>query len=232
MRAPTLAMYCVCGNPGLSCHGFVTLRTVGRWMPPPSPHTARPDVTATRSLRRRRAVAAIALAVVVGAASPTPSGDLRAPAAAPAIAAGGGSSAAPACRAPASSGGGADERADLSSTPTGATAGWRRSPSSAALTNAAQTPGELHGEHRPHDAHRVRWHDASAPASPVPATAGRWSARTSPMDRPARAPSCAAWLPSPPHAANMLQPGLHADGLGLAYARGVYWWCLVLARPG
>ena len=41
-----------------------------------------------------------------------------------------------------------------------------------------------------------------------------------------------AWLRSPPHAANMFNPKYTYMGVGVAYARGVYWWCLVLARPG
>ena len=41
-----------------------------------------------------------------------------------------------------------------------------------------------------------------------------------------------AWLRSPPHAANMFNPKFTQLGVGVAYAHGVYWWCLVLARPG
>jgi uncharacterized protein YkwD len=41
----------------------------------------------------------------------------------------------------------------------------------------------------------------------------------------------AAWLASPPHAANIYGAHYTQMGLGLTYARGVYWWSLVLARP-
>ena len=41
-----------------------------------------------------------------------------------------------------------------------------------------------------------------------------------------------AWLISPPHAANMFNPKYTYMGVGVAYAHGVYWWSLVLARPG
>ena len=41
-----------------------------------------------------------------------------------------------------------------------------------------------------------------------------------------------AWMMSPPHAANMFNPKYTYMGVGVAYAHGVYWWSLVLARPG
>lgn len=41
-----------------------------------------------------------------------------------------------------------------------------------------------------------------------------------------------AWLRSAPHAANMFNASYTQVGVGVAYGRGAYWWCLVLARPG
>jgi uncharacterized protein YkwD len=42
----------------------------------------------------------------------------------------------------------------------------------------------------------------------------------------------AAWMASPPHAANILNARYTQVGVGVASRNGVLWWCLVLARPG
>ncbi len=41
----------------------------------------------------------------------------------------------------------------------------------------------------------------------------------------------AAWMASPPHAANILNSRYTQIGVGVVSRHGVLWWCMVLARP-
>ncbi len=193
-----------------------------------APHR-RPDVTATRSLRRRRAVAAIALLVAAAAFADAGPANAASTRLSPTVSAVGGSSAnlTAARPSPAST----QTNVQMYVNAHRRSRGLAPLAMSAALTNAAQSQANYMAStgRMTHTGS-----GGSTVGTRVTRAGYRWSmvGENIAYGQTSSSAVVYAWLMSPPHAANMFNPRYTQMGVGVAYAHGVYWWCLVLARPG